>query len=33
MMLLDWWCSLRVRTGADGIGLEALAQALGLSAG
>ena len=31
MMILDFWCSLRVRTGADGIGLEALAVALGLS--
>ncbi|PSQ82559.1 MAG: CPBP family intramembrane metalloprotease [Bacteroidetes bacterium QS_7_67_15] len=31
MMILDLWCSLRVRTGADGIGLGALAEALGLS--
>jgi hypothetical protein len=23
MMLLDFWCTLRVRTGASGIGLEA----------
>jgi len=29
MMILDLWCSLRVRTGADGIGLSALAEALG----
>jgi hypothetical protein len=28
MMLLDFWCSLRIRTGADGIGLDALLQAL-----
>jgi hypothetical protein len=31
MMILDFWCSLRVRTGADGIGLDALAVALGLA--
>ena len=28
MMTLDFWCSLRVRTGAEGVGLEALALAL-----
>ena len=30
MMILDFWCALRVRTGAEGIGLPALAEALGL---
>lgn len=28
MMLLDLWCSLRIRSGASGIGLDALATAL-----
>lgn len=28
MMLLDFWCTLRIRTGASGWGLEALGQAL-----
>jgi hypothetical protein len=29
MLLLDLWCSLRIRTGADGIGFSALWTALG----
>ncbi len=29
MVILDVWCSLRARTGASGIGLDALVQALG----
>jgi hypothetical protein len=24
MLMLDFWCTLRVRSGVDGIGLEAL---------
>lgn len=28
MMILDFWCSLRIRTGATGIGVEALLDAL-----
>lgn len=31
MLLIDLWCSLRVRTGAEGLGLHALMQVLGLS--
>ena len=29
MVLLDTWCALRIRTGASGLGLDALRQALG----
>lgn len=29
MMALDFWCALRARSGADGVGLEALGNALG----
>ena len=29
MLILDWWATLRWRTGAEGIGLEALGTALG----
>ena len=29
MLILDTWCSLRLRTGASGLGLDALRQALG----
>ena len=30
MLILDFWCTLRVRTGATGIGWDALMQALGI---
>jgi hypothetical protein len=33
MLLLDLWCTLRFRTGATGVGLDALAAALGLATG
>ena len=29
MLVLDLWCTLRLRSGAEGIGLDALARALG----
>ncbi len=29
MMAIDFWCALRARSGADGVGLEALGNALG----
>ena len=29
MMILDFWCTLRIRTGASGVGLSALLEALG----